>query len=161
MVTTPAEADAHAAPARHEDAGFLAGIQDRGATIGLNGEVAGEEGDLAPLARLDDGGAEPLGVQPLGNPGVGPVRLGRVEQAGRAAGPGVALAPVGHQGAEPGQVEHAVLVVEVDRQREAAVGGVRLQLAREDDIRRRGRAVHLRDVGKLLEGVAQHAHDPA
>ena len=86
--------------------------------------VAGQEGDLATLAGLDDGGAEALGVQAVGDSGARPVGLGGVEQAGGAAGPGLALAPVGHQGVEPGEVEHAVLVVEVDGEREAAVGGV-------------------------------------
>src|SRR6188508_1283066 len=91
-----AEADAHPASARHEDAGLFAGVEDRGATVGLDGEVGGEEGDLAALSGLDHGGAEALGVQAVGDAGAGPVGLGGVEQAGGTAGPGLALAPVGH-----------------------------------------------------------------
>ena len=39
------------------------------------------------------------------------VRLEGVEQAGRAAGPGLALGEVGHQVGQVGDVEDAVLVV--------------------------------------------------
>ena len=109
--------------------------------------VAAEEGDLAALAGLDDGGAEALGVEAVGDAGAGPVGLGGVEQAGGPAGPRLALAPVGHEGVEAVEVEDAVLVVEVEGEREARVRGIRPELVREDDVGCRGRAVHVGDVG--------------
>src|SRR5215218_3796349 len=44
-----AVADAHAAAARHEDAGVLGGVEDRGGPVGLHGGAVLREGDSAAL----------------------------------------------------------------------------------------------------------------
>ncbi len=86
----------------------------------------------------------------------GPVVLCGVEQARRAAGPGLALGPVGHEFVETGDVEPAVR------------GGVHLgetqlpdrdqvaQFTAEDHVLRLRRAVDHDDVVEV--DVAQHAH---
>ena len=64
--------------------------------------------DGAAVAGGDDGGPEPLGVQPVGHADAGPVRLEVVEQPGRAARPGLALGEVGDELGQVGDAEHAV-----------------------------------------------------
>src|SRR5215210_2634011 len=52
-----AVADAHAAPARHEDAGLLGGVEDRGGPVRLERGAVLREGHGAALAGDDDGRA--------------------------------------------------------------------------------------------------------
>ena len=93
-----AEADAHPAAGRHQDAGVLAGVEKRGGAVGLDGRAGLGEGDRAALAgRRRTRRAEALGVQPVGAARRRPVLLERVEHAGRPAGPGLALGQVGHE----------------------------------------------------------------
>src|SRR3954451_24990396 len=70
-----AVADAHAAAARHEDPRLLGGVQDRGGPVGVQRGAGLREADGAALTGHDDAGAEPLGVQPFGQAGGGPVLL--------------------------------------------------------------------------------------
>ena len=94
------------------------------------------EGHRATLAGHHDVRAEPLGVQPVGHPGAGPVLLEGVEQAGRAAGPGLPRGPVGHDRVELGGVEQAVGVgVPLDEPDPAGRGHVP-QLGTEDHVGR-------------------------
>src|SRR3954447_24017715 len=74
-----AVADAHAAAARHEDARLLGGVQDRRGAVGVQRGAGLREGDGAPLTGHDDAGPEPLGVQPVGDAGGGPVLLERLQ----------------------------------------------------------------------------------
>src|SRR3712207_6226206 len=49
-----AVADAHAATARHEDAGLLGGVEDRGGAVGLHRRPVPRERDRAALARSEE-----------------------------------------------------------------------------------------------------------
>ena len=98
-------------------------------------------------SALDQGRAEALDVQGVGEVGVGPVALGSIEQAGWATDPRPALAPVRDDLIECRQVENAGLVVEVLDQSQATRGGIRAQFVGEDDVLGAGRQVHVDDVG--------------
>src|SRR3954471_14549222 len=89
-----AHADAHPAAARHQDAGALRGVQDRGGAVGVDGATVGE-GHRPALARLDGDRAEPLGVEQQLARRV--VLLERVEEARGPAGVRGPLGQVGHQ----------------------------------------------------------------
>ena len=88
---------------------------------------------LAAEARGGGDGPEALEVQSLGHAGALEAVGQRVQQAGRTAGPGLALAPVGHAPVEPGDVPAAVAVVVVLVQRVAVMARAR---ARADRRRR-------------------------
>src|SRR3954452_17357871 len=103
-----AVADAHAAAARHEDAGLLGGIEDRGGPVGLERRPVPGEGDGPALAGDHHRRPEPLAVEAVAEPGGRPVRLQGLEHADRPAGPGRAPGQVGHQLGDGGGVEHAV-----------------------------------------------------
>ncbi len=76
-----AVADAHPAAARHQDAGVLGGVEDRGGAVGLDDGAVLGEGDGAALAGDDGAGAELLGEQL--QPGRVVVGLQGVEQTRR------------------------------------------------------------------------------
>src|SRR3954453_6765178 len=82
-----AVADPHAAAAGHEDAGLLGGVEDRRPAVGLDGRAGRGEGDRAALTGDDHRRPEPLGEQPVGDAGPGPVLLERLEHPDGAAGP--------------------------------------------------------------------------
>ena len=98
--------------------------------------AAGQEADAAAAAaevRGGDDGPEALEVQSLGDAGALEALGQRVQQAGRTARPGLALAPVGHAPVELGDVPPAVAIVVVLVQRVAVVPARR---ARADRRRR-------------------------
>ncbi len=93
-----AEADAHPAARGHQHAGGLAGVEQapvrrRASTV----VPVAEKVTVSAVAGGDDGGAEPLGVQLVGDSGCGPVAFEIIEQAGGPARPGVPLGEVGDQ----------------------------------------------------------------
>ena len=155
-------ADAHPAAVGHADAGLLAGLQDGGGAVGLDGLVGVAEGDRAALAAVAaELEGEPLEVQRVLEAGLLPVLLDRVEHRRRAAGPGLALLPVRADRVEVGQLEHAVGVGVLLVQREPLVLLAELgELVAEDHplLGRRG-VVH-DDVGHRAAAVegAQHRH---
>src|SRR3954471_991361 len=102
-----AVADAHPAPAGHEDAGLLGGVEDRRGAVRLERGAGPREGDGAALSGHQDGRAEALGVDPVGDARRGPVVLQGLEHSHRPARPRGALDPVGHQVGDGGRVEHA------------------------------------------------------
>src|ERR1035437_234094 len=93
-----AEADAHAAAGRHQDAGLFAGVQQRGGSVGLEGDPAPGEGDGSALTGGQHRGAKPLGVELFGDSRCVPVLLCVIQKPGRSARPGLTLRPVGDQG---------------------------------------------------------------
>ena len=118
---------------------------------------------LAAEARRGDDGPEALEVESLGHAGALEAVGQRVQQAGRTAGPGLALAPVGHAPVELGNVPPAVPVVVVLVQRVAAWPRASARSSRPKivSLGRRG-DVHVRDVGQAARAVrerSQHPHD--
>src|SRR5215218_8342483 len=91
------EADPHPAAGGHQDAGVLTDIQDGSGTVGLDyGSLASErDGTAFPLR--DQSRTESFGVEPLGKVCLSPMRLHRVKQPDRAAGPCFSFAPVRNQ----------------------------------------------------------------
>ena len=92
-------ADAHATPVRQQRARLLAGHQQRRGPVGLDLLAAGQEADTAAAAAevgRGENGPEALEVQLIGDAGALEALAQRVQQAGRAARPGLALTPVGH-----------------------------------------------------------------
>src|SRR6478735_4175298 len=104
-----AEADAHAAPGRHEDAGGLGGVEDGGGAVGVDGRARAGEVDRAALADDEGRGAELLGEQV--EPALVVVALERIEQATGTARERRPVEQVGDEGLEVGDVEDTVLVV--------------------------------------------------
>ena len=102
--------------------------------------------------------AEPLGVQAVGQAGVGPVCLGVVEQAGRAAGPGLPGAPIGDDGVELGHGQHARRPGEAGDQPDPTRVGERPEFRAEQHLLGGGRGVHHHHVPRQRR-VAQHPHD--
>ena len=83
-----AEADAHATPGRHEDAGALAGVEDRGRAVGVQRRAgSGESRAGLPRPARRPGAGSARCVEALWHAGLAPVGLEVVQQAGRAAGP--------------------------------------------------------------------------
>ena len=102
-------------------------------------------------------------MQSLGSAGALEVVRQCVQQAGRTAGPGLALAPIGHAAVELGDVPATVAVVVVLVQRVAGVlARERAKIAAEDRVLGRRGDVHVCDVGKPARAVrerSQHPHD--
>ena len=63
-----AEADAHPAPGRHQHAGLLAGVEDRGGAVGLDGRAGAGERDGAAVAGDDDARRGSARCAALGTP---------------------------------------------------------------------------------------------
>src|SRR6478735_2748423 len=105
-----AAADAHAAPARHDDAAAFPGVEERHVAADLDllvGLLEDNDPALAAGSRQQDRGEALDGEAGTGVVGAVdalalPQRLGVVEQLGRGAGEGLAGAPVGAEGIEVG-----------------------------------------------------------
>ena len=91
------EADPHPAAGGHQDAGVFTDIQDGGGAVGFDyGSLTGERDGTAFPFR-DESRTESFGVEPVGEARISPMRLHRVKQPDRAAGPCFSFAPVRHQ----------------------------------------------------------------
>src|SRR3954451_13383353 len=102
-------ADAHPAAEGHADADRLARLEAGGGAVDLDGPLRVLERDRPALAAVaGDLQGEALEVQGVPEVGPLPVLLDRVEHRRGAAGPRVALAPVGDDGVEVGEVEQAL-----------------------------------------------------
>src|SRR3954453_10963934 len=137
-------ADAHAAAARHEEAGLLGLLQDGAATVAVDVDAGPVEGDRAALAGDQRRHPELLGEQ--GELTLLVVRGDRVEQPTRTAGGRRALGEVGDDRVDLIEVEDTVLGV-VPRDEPDDAGGLELaQVVEEHRLRLAGRDVQHGDV---------------
>src|SRR3954449_11615660 len=107
-------ADAHPAAVRQQRPRPLADYQERRRRVGVGVLAAGEEADAA--ARAADAGGdgdwpEALEVQALRDASALEAIGQGVQQARRAAGPRLAIAPVGHSPVEVADVPAAIAIV--------------------------------------------------
>ncbi len=150
-----AEADAHAAAGREQDARGLAGVEQGGGD-GVDGAVAAGVGDGSAGARRHDPRGEALGGQRQS--GRAPVLLEGVQQAGGPARPRGPGAPVRDEVVELGGPQQAV---GVGVPLEEGQPGHAAQLRAEQDVVAGERAVQQDDVGQrpALGQLAEHPHD--
>src|SRR5215212_409102 len=149
------EADPHPAAGGHQDAGVLTDIQDGSGTVGLDyGSLASErDGTAFPLR--DQSRTESFGVEPLGKVCLSPMRLHRVKQPDRAAGPCFSFAPVRDQFVEVcGREDAFSLGIPLDKAQSPGSRPIP-QLVAEDDVLPRGGGMDDDHVVQAVEMVSQ------
>ena len=146
-------------PGRHQDAGGLAGVEQRRAAVGVDGGAAAGEGDGAAVAR----GAQ----RPAGSARCAGDRPGRGRRtcsstaSSSPSGPQAQVSrsrEVGHELEQLRPVEPAVGRRCAARRAGFGRGRRASAARRRTRRRRRARRVHDHDVVEVVERCAQHAH---
>ncbi len=153
----------HPAAERHLDAEILACLEKCCRTVDLDLLVGDREPNGAALpAVIGAGDGEPFDVQPVSQAAVLVVRLHRVEQRHRPAGPAFPLTPIRRPLVHPGYVEFAHLPgqLEIELVLLGFVGEL-LHLVEEDHVLPGGGGVDVDDVRRLpvRTQLAQHRDD--